>query len=346
MKRSTTWLLTAGVLLFTCEIVSHSVPAVYATLAVAGWGLLLVTLFHLVPLAVDAAAIRVLLPARSSWRDTLLARWAGESASSLLPFGQLAGPVVMIRQLWRRGVSTQNAVAAVTVSTTLQVLAQIAFALLGVVLIAGQVSPRAQDAFRPALLLAAIALALPAVAFYLLQRRGLFAWSMRAISRVSTRRDWSALHARAQAIDQAVQTTYQHGGRAPASFLLNLAGWIAGTGEVYLLLRLFGAPVTWGIALMLESVGQAVRGAAFAIPGALGVQEGGYLLLAPLAGLHPDTALALSLAKRAREILLGVPGLLQLHASESLGRGHPPAGTGERTERPCSGWDGSSDPRS
>jgi hypothetical protein len=48
------------------------------------------------------------------------------------------------------------------------------------------------------------------------------------------------------------------------------------------------------------------------------VQEAGYLLLAPLAGLQPDTALALSLAKRAREILLGVPGLLHLHASEHL----------------------------
>jgi putative membrane protein len=329
MKRSTAWLLSAGVLLFAGEIGSHSMPAVYATLAIAGWGLLLVTLFHLLPLAVDAAAIRVLLPERSSWRATVLARWAGESASSLLPFGQLAGPVVMIRQLWRRGVLLQNAVAAVTVSTTLQVLAQIAFALLGLALIAGQVSSHEQRALRPALFVAAIMLALPALAFFVLQQRGVFAWSMRAISRFGGKRDWSSLHGRAQAIDQAVQTTYRQGRRAPASFLLNLAGWIAGTGEVYLVLQLFGTPVTWGVALMLESVGQAVRGAAFAIPGALGVQEGGYLLLAPLAGLHPETALALSLAKRAREILLGVPGLLHLHAAESLWRRHRPASTSD-----------------
>ena len=48
----------------------------------------------------------------------------------------------------------------------------------------------------------------------------------------------------------------------------------------------------------------------------LGVQEGGYLLLAPLVGLPPDAALALSLTKCAREILLGLPGLLVLHFSE------------------------------
>lgn len=329
MKRSTVWLLSAGVLLFIGEILWHGFTAVFAILAVAGWGLLLVTLYHLLPLAIDAAAIRVLLPARSSWPDTVLARWAGESASSVLPFGQLAGPLVMIRQLWRRGVLMQNAVAAITVSTTLQVLAQIAFALIGFALIAAYVSPHAQNAVRPTLIVAAIVLALPAMAFYVLQRRGLFAWSMRAIARFGSKYDWSSLHGRAQAIDQAVQRTYEHGRRAPASFLLSLAGWVAGTAEVYLVLQLFGTPVTWAVALMLESVGQAVRGAAFAIPGALGVQEGGYLLLAPLAGLQPDTALALSLAKRAREILLGVPGLLHLYASENLwGRG-PPASAGD-----------------
>jgi len=76
-------------------------------------------------------------------------------------------------------------------------------------------------------------------------------------------------------------------------------------------------------------MGQAIRDTAFAIPGALGVQEGGYLLLAPLAGLHPDTALALSLAKRAREILLGVPGLLHLQASETFWRRRPSASAGD-----------------
>jgi uncharacterized membrane protein YbhN (UPF0104 family) len=96
-------------------------------------------------------------------------------------------------------------------------------------------------------------------------------------------------------------------------------GWLVGTAEVYLVLLLLGHPVSWLAALLLESLGQAIRGAAFAVPGALGVQEGGYLLLAPLAGLPPAAALALSLAKRAREILLGLPGLLYLHFWERAG---------------------------
>jgi uncharacterized membrane protein YbhN (UPF0104 family) len=122
--------------------------------------------------------------------------------------------------------------------------------------------------------------------------------------------------ARAEAIDLAIQQTYGRGGGVAASFALSLIGWLVGTGEVYLLLRLIGHTVSWSDALLLESLGQAIRGAAFAVPGALGVQEGGYLLLAPLAGLSPEAALALSLAKRAREILLGLPGLLCIHLSE------------------------------
>ena len=60
MTRAATWALSAGVLLFIGVLVSQGLPAVVATLALAGWGLLLVALFHLLPLALDAVAIRVL----------------------------------------------------------------------------------------------------------------------------------------------------------------------------------------------------------------------------------------------------------------------------------------------
>jgi hypothetical protein len=97
------------------------------------------------------------------------------------------------------------------------------------------------------------------------------------------------LHLAAAAI--TVSTTLQTFAQiAAASFSLTMLGWLAGTGQVYLILQLIHHPIGWTIALLLESLGQAIRGAAFAIPGPLGVQEGGYLLLAPLAGLPPDAA--------------------------------------------------------
>jgi len=66
---------------------------------------------------------------------------------------------------------------------------------------------------------------------------------------------------------------------------------------------------------MLESLGNAVRGAAFAVPGALGVQEGGFILLGSQLGLDAETSLALSLVKRFRELVFGLPGLVVWQAT-------------------------------
>jgi hypothetical protein len=48
----------------------------------------------------------------------------------------------------------------------------------------------------------------------------------------------------------------------------------------------------------------------FFVPWSAGVQEGGYLLLASAFAVAPEAALALSLIKRARDLVLGVPALI------------------------------------
>jgi len=317
MTRTATWLLSVGMLLFIAVLLSQGLPAIMSTLALAGWGLVPVALFHLLPLVLDAYAIRVLFsgtaPATVRFWDALLARWVGESANSLMPGGQLGGPVLMARHLVKRGMPMREAAAAITVSTTLQSFGQIAFAMVGVSMLG------AHDA-RTSSLIASTVLATQIVGFYLMQRRGLFSKLMRTVSRFSGKRDWSHLLSHAAAIDAAVIETYARSGAVARSFLLSLIGWLVGTGEVYFILQLLHSPVSWSEALLLESLGQAIRGAAFAIPGALGVQEGGYLLLAPVCGLSPEIALALSLAKRAREIILGLPGLLYLRWHSGIDR--------------------------
>jgi putative membrane protein len=325
MSRAALCLLAAGVLLFLVLLLSHDLPNTLAILALARWGILLVALFHLLPLICDAGAIRVLEVEhrRGAWISALTARWIGESANSLLPAGQLGGLVLMVRQLMGRGTSGPQAVAAITASTTLQSFAQVVFALLGLALLTGRIS-QWPTAWWAVALPTAVCIGLLPATFYLLQRRGLFLRLWRLASRLAPARDWSHLERHAARIDGALAESWRRRTRVGWSFVLSLAGWLAGTGEVWLLLRLLHSPVSWSDALLLESLGQAIRGASFAIPASLGVQEGGYLLLAPLAGLHPDVALALSLGKRARELLLGVPGLIYLHHSERSFRRRPP----------------------
>jgi putative membrane protein len=318
VSRAAILLLSIGTALFIALLAWQGLGSVTGALAAAGWGLALVAAFHVVPLALDAGAIAVLFGkgARVDQRDALLARWTGESVNSLLPAGQIGGPVAMVRQLAQRGMSMRDAAAAITVSTTLQAVAQIVFAVFGIVLFSAYAANGAPRDLGFAALIATAVLGALIALFYVAQRRGLFGRLLRLASKVFGKRDWSSLATRADAIDAAVKSLYDQRGRAAASFALSLAGWLVGTAEVWLALRFLGHPVGWIDALLLESIGQAIRGAAFAIPGSLGVQEGGYLLLAPLVGLPPEAALALSLAKRAREIVLGLPGLLYLHFSE------------------------------
>jgi putative membrane protein len=319
MSRAAIWLLSAGVLLFAGVLISQGLTAVFATLAVAGWGLPLLALIHLIPLVLDAASMRAMFDRSKvccTLRDAILARWVGESANSFLPAGPIGGPVVMARYFARRGMSMRDAAAGVTVSTTVQALAQMIFALMGMALLGAYASQSARHSVLAPLLIASSVLAACLGGFYFAQRRGLFGNLMRAVSRLAGKRDWSQFMSQAEAIDSAVQAAYGRGARVASSFFLSLIGWLIGTLEVYVILLLLRVPATWSDCLLLESLGQAIRAAGFAIPGSLGVQEGGYLLLAPLVGLRPETALALSLAKRAREVLLGVPGLLYLHRSE------------------------------
>lgn len=60
----------------------------------------------------------------------------------------------------------------------------------------------------------------------------------------------------------------------------------------------------------------------FLVPGALGIQEGGYMMLAALVGIPAHLGLTLSLARRVREMMLSVPALLawQVSRGDACGR--------------------------
>jgi len=84
---------------------------------------------------------------------------------------------------------------------------------------------------------------------------------------------------------------------------------VSGSLEIWFALRLFGHPVSVADALILESMCQALRGVAFLVPAGLGVQEAGLVIFGHVLGISSELALAVSLAKRMREVLSGLPAL-------------------------------------
>jgi uncharacterized membrane protein YbhN (UPF0104 family) len=128
---------------------------------------------------------------------------------------------------------------------------------------------------------------------------------------------WRRLLAKSGELDRAIRLLYRSRVRLLAATGWQLSGLIAGTLETWLALRWLGHPVSLANALVLESVAQAVRSVMFFVPAGMGVQEAGLIVLGALLGISGPAAVALSLAKRAREIVFGLPALVGWQSFES-----------------------------
>jgi uncharacterized membrane protein YbhN (UPF0104 family) len=117
--------------------------------------------------------------------------------------------------------------------------------------------------------------------------------------------------------DEAVRTQYSRRRGVIGCCVSTAASLVLGSGEIWIALRAIGQHATLINALILQSMVLTIRSAMFPIPGALGVQEGGYVLVGSLLGIPGDAAFALSLISRVRELILGIPGLISWQLIEA-----------------------------
>ena len=318
--RAAWWALAFGAVLFASLLALAGFADVVRALSAAGVGLLAVAGVHLVVIVLDAASWRALLPAvaRPNFARLVCLWWVGESVNSLLPVAQIGGELVRARLMTRSGAAGAVAGASVVAGLTIAVLTLIVFAATGVVLLGRTAPTGAAGAIAVGLATLGVLLG----GFFWAQHNGLFLRLARLFERAAAGRAWLSLSGGAAALDDAVRSIYARRGAVARSSAWCLTGWVAGVGEVWLGLALLGHPVSLTEAFVLESLAQAIRGAGFAIPGALGVQEGSFMALGVLLGLPPEAGIAMSLIKRGRDLFFGLPGLVswQLLEGRSLWR--------------------------
>jgi glycosyltransferase 2 family protein len=272
-------------------------------LAVGGAGFAAICAMHLALISVMGLAWRALLPGVSAAR-VMWARLVRDSGSEALPLSQVGGYVLGARALALAGVSGTLAAASTIVDVTLEFVAQLAYTALGLIWLV-QLQPETQAAV-PVLAGLAVAAA-AAAAFILVQRRG-YDYVDRIAQAIG--RGWAERSAAgAAALHTALADIYRRQRGLWASFALHLGCWIASAAEVWLALQLAGEPLPFSAAVAIESLLYAIRTAAFVVPQAVGVQEGAYLVLGAAFGLTPEMALALSLLKRARDLVIGLPAI-------------------------------------
>jgi putative membrane protein len=300
-------------------IIDSGAAQVAHAMLVVGWWLIPITLFHLVPMVFSALSWRELLPAASHLDavTVIWIRWIRESINSLLPVASIGGDVASVRLAHLQGVPGAPAAASMVVDTTVGVVTQLIFVLSGVGLLLLRSTERGALAVASMVLIGAGTFFVAIAAFVLFQHRGLFIEFAKFTRRLLPEKWHSTFVASASAVDDAVVTAYRSAWVMVRASLWRLIGWAAGTGEVWLVMQSLGHPIGVIDSFILESLGSGVRAAAFMMPGALGAQEASFILFGALFGLPADTALAISLSKRVRELALGLPGLLVWHWIEA-----------------------------
>ena len=306
--------LVAGLALATAVVARYGFEAVGAALSTAGWpGFLTIIAIHAVVLASLGCAWWALLPppSHASLGPFIWGRFVRDGGSEALPLSQVGGYLIGARAVTIHGVTGAVALATTLVDVTMELVAQLVYTGLGLGLLVWQ-HPNSNLAIPVGggLLFATVVTA----AFILAQHRSV--GMVEELAGQIAERWLGKTGSEATRIQELIHTLYQHGQGLRWGFGLHLLGWIASAGEVWVALRFLEAPLDFGAVIAIESLLYAIRSAAFVVPNAFGVQEGAYVMLGAIFGLSPQTALAISLLKRGRDLALGIPAVAIWQALE------------------------------
>ncbi|MDD3370272.1 MAG: flippase-like domain-containing protein [Alphaproteobacteria bacterium] len=283
-------------------------------LSEAGWGIAVVAAFHFVPLSISSAGWQALAPGknRPSLAKFFYFMWVRAAVNNLMPVARIGGEIACVRLMTASGMRRNTAIAITIAELTLSIAAVFLFIAGGVLLFALRVS----DKNVTLQLVWGLVLSLPLLAaLAAVQKIGFFGLLSR-LFRTMFRDKWAKMAGNAARLDRAVATVYRRKNRAIACFLWQFAAWAVGSVEIWLALVFLGHPLPFMEAVMIEALIQGSVSVAFAIPGALGVQEAGFLVFGGLLGLPHETSAALAVIRRCRDLLCYAPALVVWQVQE------------------------------
>ena len=285
---------------------------VHALFTVRWTGFLIIVVVHLALTAVLGVCWYLLAPQSAPLRAFVFGRFVRDSGAEILPLSQAGGYVMGARAAVLLGLPGAVAIASTIVDLTLEMIAQLGYTALGLGILSAQ---RPNDHLiawaAPGIVLALLA----AIVFILVQRHG-FPVMESMLRRVRHR--WAeGLAIQLAPIQREIHEIYRRPSALWSAGFLHFSMWVASSLEAWIALRLMGVNLGTGSVIAIESLLYAVRSISFAVPSALGIQEGVYVLLGIWFGFGPEIALALSLLKRARDLVIGVPALLAWQILES-----------------------------
>jgi putative membrane protein len=298
--------MALGFALLILVLMQFDLSLVLTSFARAGIsGFVVIVLAGLVAEAVLAVGLVPLLPYPMRLSVVVAARQLRDSSADVLPITQLGGVALAARVLVLAGMDVAPASASVIADLTAETFAQGLYVLMGVMTSLSLLS--ATPALSPyvgAMLGGALFLSAGSIGFALFQIGG-STWAMKMGEKIFPA---GLIHARL--FQETVSGIYRRRGKLFWSILLQFAGWIASGLWLWVVLKAMQIDAGLWTAIAMQALVEGLRSATVFIPASVGVQEAGYAVLAPVFGLTPEIGLAVSLLRRARDIVVAVPVLL------------------------------------
>jgi len=313
-----------GLLVLIVLMVRSDFAEMWRTLRSAGWSLLWLAPYRLLFFLLYAIGWRSLLqpydpPApgssgqhRAGLGFLFWVTMVREGIDRLLPVASVGGGIAGVRLVGWRGWRGSAAAATVATEIVLTLAALYVFTAVGLFLLSDLGA--SHETSQRVLVALLLSLPLPVVTGLLLRYGSVFG---RIEAFLRPMLGESALSDGAAALDRELRACLSRGRSLLFAGLLQLIALFSASLEIWFVLRLFGHPIDVPSAVMLESMTQATRHLAFVVPAGLGVQEGMFVLFGHVLGLSSELALAVSMAKRLREVLCGVPALVSWQWAEA-----------------------------
>ncbi len=295
----------------------HSHPAqVLDLLRDASAGLLVAALAHVLAMLANARDWQTLI--RGANRPVLASMlklvWIRESVNCMLPVARVGGELVSFQLLKRWGLRTSTAAASLVVDLQLTIISQFIFTMAAVGFLAVHGGSAAGHVIGVLSWSAALLVPVP-ILFALVQHANPFGFASKALGRLTSGK-LDALVGPSVKTDQAIKAIWRRRGVIVRYLFLWQPLQCAATAfELWIALYFLRSDTSYTVVLVIEILIQAVSSAAFVVPGALGVQEGAFVVIGGWFGIEPATSLALAGARRIRDLMFYVPGLVAWHFS-------------------------------
>jgi len=305
MKRLQLVALVLGIAFFAYLIRAIGPEVLVADLRSIGWALGLVVLLELALDAANTLGWRYTFPPHERhipFASLYLVRLAGTAFNQVLPSAMVGGEPIKV-MLLRPALPLASTLASVVTAKLTYSIAQAIFVLIGSAVTFSLLNV-------PAALLRALVIALTSMVtglagFLWLQRRGLFTDAVRVCHALGLPEHWLEPVQRAAATLDAHIRDF-HVSR-PHDFALSivwhLSGFTCGILQVYLLLRWLDLPAHLETCFAIEALALLVQVATFFVPGGIGVQEGGKVLIFTALGLPAKAGLSVGIAFRLNQIV-------------------------------------------